>query len=735
MACLVASADCAVIYPYHAHRKAYDQNNISSFGLRHEFTPSDKPREYGKSVAARIIRQPTGMCALPDVAQDTEWGSRGKTLRESKFIAREKIKAFVGIRLDFGNEPVGVLFVNFRTPHHFAQEELEPIRLLANQAAVAISNARLYGRTSEKLAQKVDELRTVGEINELITSTLDLDEVLPLILDKAMELLNVQNGILQLVDDDTGELVIQWCKAPLIVPLRQPRLSIGEGVTGKAALEKRSIIVDDVTRPPWRDIYREFWPETRSELAVLLLIGEDCIGVLNLEHPERGFFSEDEREIIEGLAAQAAVAIENARLYDAVKRRSEHLRALHEASKAITAGFAADRNHVLDRIAEQAVERITGVKGPKAVSATILLYDETAHELRLESVYPPSVLSDFESKLGGSISLDKDSVPAARTGIVGRALLEGKAQRVGDVKTDPDYIEFDARTKSELDVPLLDGDKIIGVLSVESDHTGAFDEDDEQALQGLADLAVIGIKSAEQVDRLKRTDAVALMGAWGADVAHDVNREVGAIRRAAFVLQRRADLADEVKERLRDIDRYASRLALPELPEQAPESGRVLEFLDAPFLDNVIRAEVQDLQPVHPSVTLRLEQNCEDIRVAIHERWLRRLLRHLIHNAAKTFPSDKETRLVTVRTAVRGPMAEIQVEDTGHGIQQDVLPKLFQRPVPHKDGRPGRGLLLVRFLAEQHGGYAKLVWSQPGEGACFCFGIPLAQPATGSVST
>jgi signal transduction histidine kinase len=86
---------------------------------------------------------------------------------------------------------------------------------------------------------------------------------------------------------------------------------------------------------------------------------------------------------------------------------------------------------------------------------------------------------------------------------------------------------------------------------------------------------------------------------------------------------------------------------------------------------------------------------------------------------------------VTVRTAVRGPMAEIQVEDTGHGIPQDVLPRLFQRPVPHKDGRLGRGLLLVRFLAEQHGGYAKLVWSRPGEGACFAFGIPLAQVATG----
>ncbi len=732
MACLVASADCGVIYPFYADRKAYDKDNVSSFGLQNQFTPSDKPREYGKSVAARIIEQPGGMCLVPDVAQDTERGLQGKTLRESKFIIREGIRAFSAVRLDFGPEPVGVLFVNFRTIHSFSENELEIIRLLANQAAVAIWNARLYGRTNERLEQKVTELRTVSEINQLITSTLDLDEVLSLILDKAVELFKVLNGVLRLVDDATGELVVHVRKDPLQVPLRQPRLKPGEGITGKAAQEKRSIIVHDVTQPPWRDIYREFWAETRSELAVPLMIGEDCIGVLNLEHHEPGYFSEDEREIIEGLAAQAAIAIQNARLYEAVKRWSEHLRALHEASKAITSGFAVERKKVLDRITEQAVESITGIEGPKAISATILLYDEATHELRLESIYPFSVFSKFMSRLGGSIPLDKHSAPTARTGIVGRIFLEGEAQRVSDVRSDPDYIEFDARTQSELDVPLLDGDKIIGVLSVESDQTGAFDEDDEQALKGLADLAVIAIKNAEQVERLKRTDAVALMGAWGADVAHDVNREVGAIRRAVFVLQRRADLAQEVKERLQDIDRSAGRLALPELPERAPESGRVLEFMDAPFLDNVIRSEVQDLQPVHPSVTLRLVQNCKDVRVAIHERWLRRLLRHLIHNAARTIPSHKETRCVTIRTSVQDSFAEVQVEDTGHGIQQDIAPILFKRPVPHKDGRLGRGLLLVRFLAEQHGGYARLVWSRPGEGACFAFGIPLAQPATGS---
>ena len=732
-ACQVTDADCAVIYPYIARRKVYDKDIVASFGLHHEFAPSDKPREQGKSVTARIIKEPSGMCIVSDVAKDTGRASQGKTLRESKFVAREGIQAFAAVRLDFGPEPVGVLFVNFRKPHNFTQDELEIIRLLANQAAVAISNARLYGRTSQRLEQKVAELHTVGEINQLITSTLDLDEVLSLILNKAVELAHVQNGLLQLVDDETGELVIQLQQDPHQGPSKQPRLKLGEGITGKAAHEKRSIIVYDVLQQPWQGIYREYWTDTRSELAVPLLIGESCIGVLNLEHPEPGYFSEDEREIIEGLAAQAAIAIENARLYDALKRRSEHLRALHEASKAIATGFAVERIHVLDHIAEQAVERITGVKGPKAVSATILLYDEAAHELRLESVYPPDMFSQFEARLGGGIPLDRDSAPTARTGIVGRTFWEGNAQRVKDVRADPDYLEVDPRTRSELDVPLLDSNRTIGILSVESDQTGAFDEDDEQALQGLADLAEIAIKNAEQLERLKRTDTVALMGAWGADVAHDVNREVGAIRRAVYMLQLRSDVPDGVKERLGDIDHSAGLLALPELPVQAPKPGQVVEFQNAPLLDWVVLAEVQSHQAVYPSVVLQFEENCPQIRVAIHEMWLRRLVRHLIRNSVRATPPKEKTLQVTVRTLAQGSIAEVQVEDTGKGVRPEIEPLLFRQPIPHADGRLGRGLLLVRFLAEQHGGYAKLVRSQPGAGACFAIGIPQAQPVAGSL--
>jgi GAF domain-containing protein/AmiR/NasT family two-component response regulator len=318
-ACQMTGADCAVIYPYLAESRRYDLANVGAFGLRRELKYREKLRPAeGPGVSSRVLRE--GRMIIYDAAQDDP------NLLQHNFVKREHTRAFVGIRLD-ATEPAGILFVNFRQPHLWTDDELDLIDLFANQAAIAIWNARLYGRTSEKLEQKVAELQTVGEINQLITSTLNLGEVLPLILDKAMELVNVQHGVLQLIDDETGELVIQSRKGLTLVPLDRPRLKPGEGITGKAVQEKRSIIVHDVTQPPWRDIYVEFWPGTRSELAVPLLIDERCIGVLNFEHPEPGYFSEDEREIVEGMATQAAIAIQNAQRYDELEQAKDALAA------------------------------------------------------------------------------------------------------------------------------------------------------------------------------------------------------------------------------------------------------------------------------------------------------------------------------------------------------------------------------------------------------------------------
>jgi signal transduction histidine kinase len=363
-----------------------------------------------------------------------------------------------------------------------------------------------------------------------------------------------------------------------------------------------------------------------------------------------------------------------------------------------------------------------------------MLYGEMQNEIRFESVYPPTMISKLNRKTDEGWSLDRERAPGRRIGIAGRAVQKKSAQRVANVQTDPDYLEFDPRTRSELDVPLLDDGRVIGVVGIESDLPSAFDEYDELALRGLAELAVIAIKNADRANQLSLTNTVAFMGAWGADVVHDVNREVGAIRRAVFMLQLQHHLVPDVVQRLQDIDAYAARLALAELPVQIAGANSSIGWDDAAALDAVLRSEAQALAAAHPSITFVRDFGCDTARVSIHEQWLRRLARHLIRNAIQAISADSVVRRIIVRTRIKESMAEVVVEDTGKGVRPDIRSSLFEQSIDQSGGGSGHGLLLVRFLAEQHGGYARLEWSEPGQGARFLFAVPLAEPKATTAS-
>ena len=449
------------------------------------------------------------------------------------------------------------------------------------------------------------------------------------------------------------------------------------------------------------------------------------IGLLNIYSKDTPRdFGNDQLELVAIYANQVAIAVQNAKLYEVARQRHAHLEALHEASKAIAAGFTPDRRQVLDQIVEQAVTRISDVRGPRPVSGILQLYDRTANELRFESVYPAALWDVLKNNVGEVRTLDRARAPGGRIGITGRAVIEKMSVRVSDVRVDPDYVKINPNTRAELAVPLFGGDDVIGVLSLESEASGAFDENDERALVGLAELAVIAIKNSDQAEHLSRANAVAVLAAWGADTTHDVNSEVGNIRRTVFLLQQRPRLPGDIKEWITEIDRCASNLASYALPEQPLEPGGALEMPHTAMLDRVVEVEVESFQKIYPKVGWACELGCPGVKVAMHEQWLRRVLRHLMRNALNALPAEG-TGTVTVRTVMQGRGACVQVEDAGRGIRPEIRTLLFRRPILHEGRRPGRGLLLANFLVEQHGGRLGLDWSEVGKGSRFTFAVPI----------
>jgi GAF domain-containing protein len=497
-------------------------------------------------------------------------------------------------------------------------------------------------------------------------------------------------------------------------------------VVGKILKHGEPYYADDSPHDPWFEpaefVHRE---HVRSSAGIPLLIGKERVGIFFVNYRQPHPFTPQEKTAVRLFATQAAIAIQNARLYEGLQKRTNHLNALVDAAKVVTAGV--ERRPILERILHQAVDPLTGAAGPKADLGTIQLYNASAGELVFECAYPPQEQESLVAALGDRQPIDRARAPGGKIGIIGRAAATREPQLVPDTAGDPDYVEYRPSTRSELAVPLLDGETLLGVLNVESDQLAAFDASDVEVLQGLADLAVVALKNAEQAADLSFATSVAMMSAEGAEMAHDVNREVGHIRRAVYILQRRPELGDEVSETLRRIDSSAEAMAWVAVPSSSAEWHQHREFPDAPLVDQVVAAEITRINVARGDQLVQARLQCGDTRVRVPERRLQRLVRHLIQNAANAIPPEKENPYVIVQTAVEGALVRVRVEDSGTGVSTTHLPSLFKSPIHDSDGRLGYGLLLVRFWAEQYGGGIELVSNRPGEGACFSLTLPAAE--------
>jgi PAS domain S-box-containing protein len=441
-----------------------------------------------------------------DLEHDERVGITGQAVKTGQYqlvndIAQEpdyieydpETRSELAMPIKLGEEVIGVINVEHPETDAFDEQDQQALEALAAQAALAVRNAQLY----QQRQKRIRTLQVLYQAGRAITSTLELQETLDQIVEQAMLLIEgrLEGGCLSHLALVEGN-VLHFAAACTLEILKGLREKVGDidlehstciGITGRAVKTRQSQNVGDVNADP---DYICFEPRTLSELAVPIKIGEQVIGVINVEHPERDAFSADDRRALESLAAQAAIAIRNA-------RQSELSRAIYEASKVISTGVAAGRRELLNRILEQAATHVCWPQRPKAILAHIQLYDATTNELQLESIYPQKKYPQLVTRLGERRSLDQEKVLEGRIGISGRAILEGKVQRVSDVRVHRDYVGLCPETLSELDIPLRVGDRVLGVLGLESDRLAAFDEMDERALQSLAELAVIAVQNAE----------------------------------------------------------------------------------------------------------------------------------------------------------------------------------------------------------------------------------------------
>src|SRR6187399_443014 len=199
----------------------------------------------------------------------------------------------------------------------FTDQDEALLRQFAAHVAVAIENARLF----ESERHYVDTLETLAEIGREMSSILDLDALLTRIANLTKRLVDYRTFGILLLDEATQQLemklAVRYGKGA-----ESKNFRLGEGLVGWAALHKEPVLVSDVSQDPR---YINLVADARSELVIPMLIKDRCIGVFDLESPELDAFTKEHKELLTLLASQAAVAIDNARLYEEVSRNEERI--------------------------------------------------------------------------------------------------------------------------------------------------------------------------------------------------------------------------------------------------------------------------------------------------------------------------------------------------------------------------------------------------------------------------
>ena len=338
--------------------------------------------------------------------------------------------------------------------------------------------------TPERLEVPTDVLATLTEIGEEVNASLDLDEVLAHTAVLIKRHIDYELFGVLMIDDTNTYLKHRFAIGYPPGLAENLRVPLGQGITGTAAATGQPVRVSDVSQDPR---YINAIESVKSELAVPLMFRGKCVGVLDIQSPHLDYFTKEQQKVITLLASRLAVAIENARLFQKVRAQAETLLVLNEVSREISS--ILDVEELLRRAAEL-IKRVIDYQ-----IVSIMLYDEE------QKVFRHRLDVKHGQRVQGKLRV------AATEGIVGAAATLREPVLVPDVTNDPRYLLVNAETRSELAIPMIYKNKVIGVLDLESPQLNYFTEEHVQTLTILAANLAVALENARLYEQVARDEA------------------------------------------------------------------------------------------------------------------------------------------------------------------------------------------------------------------------------------
>ena len=694
------------------------------------------PTERG-SLAGRTALE-AKIVHIPDVKADPEY-----TLTES--ISLGRFRTLLGVPLLREGNPIGVIALARTTVRPFTEKQIELMTTFADQAVIAIENVRLFEaeqhRTRE-LTEALEQQTATAEVLGVISSTPgELSPVFEAMLEKGTRLCEAKFGHLYLYEGGALRVVASHNVPPAFDQARRrgPFHPPPGAPAGEVIRTKQTVHIADMAAT--KD-YAERHPAmvdavelggVRTVVIVPMVKDNELIGIISIFRQEVRLFTDKQVALLTNFASQAVIAIENARLLNELRRRtddlSESLQQQTAASEVlqVISRSAFDLRPVFEAVAESSV-RLCG-----ADRAFIFRFD--GELLRMAVAYnAPPEFKDWVAR---------HPIRPGRHSGSARAALERRTIHIPDVRADPEYTygAKDAEAiRTVLGVPILKGDDLLGVMMIyHLQGVRPFTNKQIALVETFADQAAIAIENVrlfrEIQDKSRQlAEASQHKSQFLANMSHELRTPLNAIIGVTEMLR---EDAEALKQDLEPLDRVlgAGRHLLALINDildlSKIEAGRMELHLETFPLAPVIKDVARTIEPMATKNSNRIVIDCSVDLGTMHADQTR--FRQSVLNLASNANKFTEKGTITI-AAHQGQENDrdwitIAVADTGIGMTADQMSKLFQEfsqassATASKYGGTGLGLAISRRFCQMMGGDIT-VESAPGSGSTFTIRLP-----------
>ncbi|MDW7645600.1 MAG: ATP-binding protein [Desulfuromonadales bacterium] len=510
-------------------------------------------------------------------------------------------------------------------------------------------------------------MKALVDIGQELTSTLELDELLDRLLRISREVFCYQNAIIRLVDFERGVLETVASYGYTAEAISQ-QIHLGQGVMGKAALQGKPVLVEDVRELP---SYIPGISGARSELAAPMLVKDKVIGVFSVESHRPGAFAEEDIDPLMTVASFAAIAIDNARLYARLKEMSGRYQNLHQFNRRILQSvnlgiYTVDEQKRITSW-NRRMEEMSGLSAEQALGQDVF------------KLFPSLKEEGFGSRLR-------------------RVLRRGEPERLRLLHRNQ---TGQLRMQKRRLAPLKEGERTVGVVVIVEDIT---------EFKRLLDQTIQSEKLAE-------------IGRLTAGIAHEINNPLAVLSYAAQLLRREEGLSAFQREMVERVESEVERLAALTgslLSFSSDRDTRLRQVDVNEIVQDVLRLMRHEMQ----RQMIRLDESYGELTlIQADPNKLKQVLINLVMNAVQAM-EGVGTLTITTRMHGEGEV-EILVQDTGPGIPPSVQQRIFEPFfTTKKEGEgSGLGLYICRNILLEHKGRLAVA-SEPGQGTTFTVTLP-----------